>query len=85
MTNDNVDLDTPIAYRQVSDLERCFVELGRAMNAHGQASVALTIGRDSEAYDATKSAMNQAYGRLSVHVADAMNVSSSKLLDEVAK
>jgi hypothetical protein len=82
MTNDNVDLDTPIAYRQVSDLERAYVDLGRAMDAHGRVTC---LGVDRDAIAATRREMDRCYGRLAVFVAAAARgVSSSRLLDLVS-
>ena len=85
MTNpDNVDLDTPVAYRPLSDLERAYVDLGRAMDAHGRVTC-LGVDRDRDAIDATRREMDECYGRLAVYVAAAARgVSSSRLLDLVS-
>ena len=90
MTNpDNVDLDTPIAYRPLSDLERAYVDLGRAMDAHARVTGVMLrefFGTATvEAYDATGHQMHAAYGALAVTVAKAAGGNSSALLDEVAK
>jgi len=83
MTNpDNVDLDTPVAYRPLSGLERAYVDLGKAMDAHGRVTC---LGVDRAAIDATRREMDQCYGRLAVFVAAAARgVSSSRLLDLVS-
>jgi len=81
MTNpDNVDLSD---YRPLSDLERAYVDLGKAMDAHGQVTTCLGVDRD--AIDATRREMDECYGRLAVYVAAAARgVSSSRLLDLVS-
>jgi len=87
MTNpDNVDL---IDYRPLSDLERGYVDLGKAMDAHARVTGIMLrefFGTATvEAYDATGHQMHAAYGALAVTVAKAAGGNSSALLDEVAK
>ena len=62
----------------LSDLERAYVDLGRAMDAHGRVTC-LGVDRDRDAIDATRREMDECYGRLAVYVAAAARgVSSSR-------